>query len=61
MTEQQCKLAVDLLVDLTASETEPCSFDHHGYCQEHNWFETDPPCPYPRAHKLLDELGYGER
>lgn len=22
----------------------PCRHDHHGYCQEHSWFSTDP-CP----------------
>ena len=25
--------------------TEECGYDHHGYCQAHMWFETDPACP----------------
>ena len=25
-------------------DPEPCRFDHHGYCQEHNWFRREP-CP----------------
>lgn len=29
-----------------------CYFDHHGYCQAHNWFETDPACPHARAKAL---------
>lgn len=35
----------------------PCLLDHHGYCQEHNWFETDPPCPDARAQALVQALG----
>lgn len=33
-----------------------CWFDHHGYCQEHGWFETEPACPHGRARAL----GLGE-
>ena len=29
-----------------------CTFDHHGYCQEHGWFETEPACPHGRAKAL---------
>lgn len=25
-------------------DPEPCRLDHHGYCQEHNWFRENP-CP----------------
>ena len=28
----------------TGFDPEPCRFDHHGYCQEHNWFRREP-CP----------------
>lgn len=27
----------ELLRGLVAAEDQPCSFDHHGYCQEHGW------------------------
>lgn len=36
-------------------DPDPCSFDHHGYCQTHGWFDTDPACPHGRAKRLLDE------
>ncbi|MFI2663382.1 hypothetical protein [Micromonospora carbonacea] len=44
-----------LIADLV--DPDPCSFDHHGYCQAHAWFETDPPCPHERAKKLLADQG----
>lgn len=34
-------------------DSDPCRYDHHGYCQAHGWFETDPPCPHKRAKELL--------
>jgi hypothetical protein len=34
-------------------EPDGCRFDHHGYCQAHFWFHTDPPCPQKR---LIDAL-----
>ncbi|MER7487936.1 hypothetical protein ABTY20_18915 [Streptomyces sp. NPDC126497] len=43
------KLVRDLI------DPDPCTFDHHGYCQAHGWFETDPACPHGRAKRLLDE------
>lgn len=42
--------------DLSEHEDQPCQFDHHGYCQEHGWLETDPPCPIPRARAALGLL-----
>ena len=57
MYDARCHIQVleGLLRDLVAGE-EPCShFDHHGYCQTHGWFETDPPCPHGRAIRLLEE------
>jgi len=36
--------------DLT--DPAPCSFDHHGYCQAHGYFETEPKCPQARAKEL---------
>lgn len=35
-------------------DPEPCHFDHHGYCQEHSYLWTDPPCPHGRAAKLIE-------
>ncbi|MFB8122057.1 hypothetical protein ACFVG1_12790 [Streptomyces bacillaris] len=33
-------------------DPDPCHFDHHGYCQTHGWFATDPGCPHGRAKAL---------
>ncbi|MBD3550826.1 hypothetical protein [Streptomyces sp. SP18CM02] len=33
-------------------DPDPCHFDHHGYCQAHGWFATDPGCPHGRAKAL---------
>ena len=35
------------------TRNEPCRPDHHGYCHEHLWFETEPACPHARAKQLL--------
>jgi hypothetical protein len=40
----------DLVGDL--ADPDPCQFDHHGYCQAHAWFDTDPACPHGRARQL---------
>ncbi|MDT0302923.1 DUF433 domain-containing protein [Streptomonospora wellingtoniae] len=37
------------------ADPDPCWHDHHGYCQAHGWFETDPPCPHGRAQRLAGE------
>lgn len=36
-------------------QPEPCSFDHHGGCQEHLWLEPGPgeECPDGRAQRLF--------
>lgn len=48
-------LVLDLFQD------SPCAFDHHGYCQEHGWFETEPACPHSRIRALgLDQDGRGQ-
>lgn len=53
--DKRLQEAEGLVRDLAEAEFKrPCSFDHHGYCQEHGWFETDPPCPIPRAKALLE-------
>jgi hypothetical protein len=43
----------ELLQDLI--DPDPCSFDHHGYCQAHGWMSTSPRCPHARAKELLGE------
>lgn len=50
--------AEELIRDLAEAEfKEPCSFDHHGYCQAHGWFDTPSEggrsCPIPRAQAFL--------
>ena len=42
---------VELLRDFT--DPDPCSFDHHGYCQAHGWLTGERPCPHDRAKRLL--------
>lgn len=54
------RVLLGLIDDLT--DSGECSFDHHGYCQGHCWFETNPPCPHGRAKRLLnrwqDTIGF---
>ena len=33
-------------------DDDPCFHDHHGYCQAHGWFCTDP-CPHKRARAAI--------
>ena len=44
----------DALYQVIDDLTDPddCWYDHHGYCQAHMWFETDPVCPHARAKEL---------
>lgn len=51
---KESKPLVDLVKDL--ADPDPCYFDHHGYCQAHGWFATDPACPHGRAQKLFPEI-----
>lgn len=37
-------------------DEDDCSFDHHGYCQEHSWFDTEEKCPDARAKEFLASL-----
>lgn len=36
------------LVDDFTDETE-CRYDHHGFCQEHNWMDNKRDCPHKRV------------
>lgn len=36
-------------------DPDPCWYDHHGYCQAHGWFETEPTCPHARAAALFPD------
>lgn len=51
------RLTVEYLLDLINDlyNPEPCSFDHHGYCQEH-FFLQEGECPDGRAQKLFADL-----
>jgi hypothetical protein len=46
----EVKLLRELVKDL-ADVSEPCDYDHHGYCQTHSLDER--PCPHERAAALL--------
>jgi len=41
------------LVENTVDDT-PCRLDHHGYCQQHSWLYTDPPCRQVRIRQLAE-------
>ena len=47
--------AIELLHAFADHEDRPCSFDHHGYCQEHDDFSGDG-CAIAKARALLDSL-----
>lgn len=49
-----CKLRA-VLEDLTFADD--CQYDHHGFCQAHNWFKVEPRCPQVRAKEAL---GYAD-
>lgn len=48
-----CSRCVAFLVSLVAelTDSEPCRYDHHGYCQTHYLHER--PCPHERAKEVL--------
>lgn len=52
LLRQRYKPVIDILTDLT--DPNPCWYDHHGYCQEHGWMTTDPPCAQKRAKEWLN-------
>jgi uncharacterized Zn finger protein (UPF0148 family) len=45
--------AIEIVSDL--GERDPCRLDHHGYCQEHDWFDASP-CPHKRAKEFLAKM-----
>jgi hypothetical protein len=48
---------VDLLRTLVDElrDPDPCRYDHHGYCQAHWWFYTEPVCPHARAAAMFPD------
>lgn len=54
IVEQRMRLEVERLRALVhdLADPSPCNLDHWGYCQEHYWFATDPPCPHARARAM---------
>lgn len=65
LADLRCALAEierlrELVLDLYQDSL--CTFDHHGYCQEHDWFETEPGCPHGRIRAFgLDQDGEENR
>lgn len=43
----------ELLAEMVGGDDTPCSFDHHGYCQEHGWFGDPGECGHREARQLL--------
>jgi hypothetical protein len=55
MTTDQTTELLALVRDFL--DPDPCSFDHHGYCQAHGHLGGEPmSCPHGRARKLLADL-----
>lgn len=52
LEEENTRLRV-LVDDFT--DPDPCHYDHHGYCQAHMWFATEPRCPHARARDIAKE------
>lgn len=52
-THDEIKLLRQLVKDFI--DPDDCDYDHHGYCQTHGWFETDPVCPHKRAKEYLQD------
>lgn len=50
---------IQVLQDCVGHETAPCSFDHHGYCQEHGYLQ-EGECHVARGRRLLG-LALGQR
>lgn len=50
---------IEVLQECVGHETEPCSFDHHGYCQEHVYLQ-EGECHVARGRRLLG-LAPGQR
>jgi hypothetical protein len=46
---KKCREVIVAFVD-----EEPCRYDHHGFCQEHNWFSTDE-CINKKCKSILTE------
>lgn len=61
---QQFRLGVDAALAVTVPLVESlhydstCSFDHHGYCQEHAHL-ADGPCPDGEAQKFIAAMKEG--
>lgn len=57
--EQPGPAVLALIADFI--DPDDCWHDHHGYCQAHGWFATDPSCPHARAKALLAQQKDGEQ
>ncbi|MER7801211.1 hypothetical protein ABTX71_12860 [Streptomyces parvulus] len=56
-TETQADTATLLELVRDFLDPDPCTFDHHGYCQAHGYLGGEPmSCPHGRAKELLAEL-----
>jgi hypothetical protein len=42
-----------ILRDFVIHESDPCSFDHHGYCQEHGYFGEPGECHVRAGREAL--------
>jgi hypothetical protein len=49
--EEEIEHVISILQDMY--DEEECWYDHHGYCQAHNWFG-ETLCPHKRAQEYLE-------
>ena len=47
--EQEIQRLKEIIDDLY--DEDECEYDHHGYCQTHNWFNSST-CPHKRIKEL---------
>ena len=47
---RECREVIYNLID-----DEPCRYDHHGYCQAHNWLSNDV-CPHKQGKELIPQI-----
>ena len=54
-TDQKGEALVEYFSDLLEQfkDTSECWYDHHGYCQGHDWMATEPQCPQKTLKELL--------
>lgn len=51
LSSSKIKDLEEILEEVIEVESEPCRYDHHGYCQSH-WMH-EYPCPIEKAKQMI--------